>query len=322
MRKFAVLGSLIALLLVAAVQSASPPLDMHDTSHLATAYELINALNSLRLTNGLTPYNSNSILMGIAQNQAEYMASIGTWTHTGPDGSRPYQRALAAGYPVAGDLSLGGWFSENVGLGIDLTVDGIIEMWMGDAPHQNTMLSPNLVDIGAGVAISGNTFYYVIDCGLSTGGTPVVYTPPAYLSTGTTIPNTPNNDGSIIHIVQKNETLFGLALSYGVPLDDILVLNGLTTTSIIYIGQKIIIRVAFTPTPTLPTSTPTKFPTATLWPTSTVTVTSTFLPTMTTSANQSPGLPISVTAGIVGLIVILALITAAFFAFLGKKKQE
>jgi hypothetical protein len=40
--------------------------------------------------------------MGIAQTQAEYMASIGVSnTHVDAYGRRPYQRALDAGYAVA-----------------------------------------------------------------------------------------------------------------------------------------------------------------------------------------------------------------------------
>jgi len=55
----------------------------------------------------------NSTLMGVAQAQAEFMASSGTVSHTGPGGSRPYQRALAAGYPLAGQIPPG-FYSENI----------------------------------------------------------------------------------------------------------------------------------------------------------------------------------------------------------------
>ncbi|KAF0108713.1 MAG: hypothetical protein FD146_599 [Anaerolineaceae bacterium] len=319
MRKLLLFGILLVFLLTAAAPAA-PARSEAAGPDLSTADELINAVNALRAANGLSPYTPNAILMGIAQRQAEYMASIGTWTHAGPDGSRPHERALAAGYLVAGDLSQGGWFSENVGLVNDPTVDGIIQMWMSDAPHQNTMLSPTLRDIGAGVTVSGNTYYYVIDCGLSTGGTPVAYTPRASLPTGTILPNTPNADGSLIHIVRQGDTLYGIAFAYNVPLNDILALNGLTLEATLYTGTKIYIRAAFTPTATLPTSTPTRFPTSTLWPTSTATPTLTPLPPATPTPILSPGLPLTTTAGIVGLIVLLALGAAALFTLAGRKK--
>jgi uncharacterized protein YkwD len=286
----------------------------------SSASDLINAVNDLRATYGREPYRPNSILMGIAQAQAEYLVSIGTITHTGPDGSRPYQRALAAGYPVAGDLSLGGWFAENLTAGVGQTANDAVNIWMGDEPHKNTMLSETLQDAGAGVGISGNTYYYVLDAGLSTGGTPVPYTPPAHLysSTPTIIPNTPNADGSIIHIVQPGDTLGSIFMAYNVPLGDLLKLNGLTLKSTIYPNQNIIIRTAFTATPTQPTSTPTIRPTITPWPTSTSTPTATLIPATPT---PSPGLPVSAAEGAVVVIIVSALLFSGLVAMLGRKRK-
>ena len=71
-----------------------------------------------------------------------------------------------------------GFFSENIAAGVGMTAEEAVRYWTGDDPHLNTMISSNLQDIGAGVAVSGNTYYYVIDCGLSTGGTPAAFTPP------------------------------------------------------------------------------------------------------------------------------------------------
>jgi uncharacterized protein YkwD len=286
----------------------------------SSASELIGAVNALRATYGLAPYQTNPILMSIAQTHAEYLLSIGTFTHIGADGSRPYQRALAAGYLVAGDLSFGGFFSENITGGVGQTADEAVKTWMGDNAHKNTMLSGTLQDVGAGVSISGNTYYYVLDAGLSTGGTPVAYTPPAPLNpiTPTLIPNTPNADGSIVHIVQPGDTLGSIYMAYNVPLADILKLNGLTLKSTIYPNQKIIIRAAFTPMPTQPTSTPTIRPTITPWPTSTPTATNTAIPPTPT---PSPGLPVSAAAGAVAIIIIAALILAGLLAVLGRRQK-
>ena len=296
---------------------AESPLKAPDFS---TAFELIDAVNALRASHGLAPYQTNSILMGVAQAHAEYIVSIGTPSHTGAGGTRPFERALAAGYLVAGDLSQGGWFSENLTAGAGQTAAEAVEAWMGDDPHLNTMLSGTLQDVGAGVGVNGNTYYYVLDCGLSTGGTPVAYTPrpAAFPSTPTFVPNTPNADGSIIHIVHKGDTILGIALAYGVSVAEILKLNGLTAKSIIYPEQKIAIRIAFTPTPTLPTETPTILPTITDWPTSTVTVTDTPIsPTPT----RSPGLPISAAGGAVAAIVIAALVIAGVITAMGRRKN-
>jgi LysM repeat protein len=168
---------------------------------------------------------------------------------------------------------------------------------------------------------------------LSTGGSVAISTPSTPAATiavptstrygaptPTILPNTPNADGSIIHVARQGDTLYGIAFAYNVLLDDILALNGLTIDSSIFVGQKIYIRAAFTATATLPTSTPTRFPTSTLWPTSTATVTVTPLPPATATPVRSAGLPLTATAGIVGLIVLLAMGGAALLALAGRKK--
>jgi uncharacterized protein YkwD len=311
--------------LVSVLAAYSTPQSVHAESSanlpaLSTASQLILAVNDLRATYGLAPYQANSILMGIAQAHAEYLVSIGTMTHMSANGLTPSQRALSAGYLVAGDLSLGGFFSENITGGIGQTAEEAVQSWMGDSAHKNTMLSGTLQDVGAGVGVNGNTYYYVLDAGQSTGGTPVAYTPPPPLhpSTPTLVPNTPNADGSIVHIVKPGDTLGTIYLAYNIPLADILKLNGLTLRSTIYPDQKIIIRAAFTPTPTRPTSTPTIPPTSTPWPTST----STFTPTSTPPPpTPSPGLPVSAAEGAVASIIISALLLAGIIALIGRKRK-
>ncbi len=298
-------------------ESASAP-------DLSTAAELIEAVNALRATYGLPAYTPNSILMGIAQTHAEYLAAIGVSnTHIDAYGRRPFQRALDAGYPVAGDLSQGGWFSENVIGGVGMDAQGAMEWWINSPPHLNTMISTVLRDIGAGVAVVGNTYFYVIDCGLSTGGTPVAYTPPAYINYPTAIQatNTPNADGSVTYIVQRGDTALGIAVAYGISLSELLAMNGLTEKSIIYPNQQIIIRAGYTPTPTLPTSTPTIRSTMTSWPTSTPTSTETPVPPIPPTPTQIPALPVSTARDAVLVIVVAALAVAALLALVGRRRK-
>ena len=61
----------------------------------------------------------------------------------------------------------------------------------------------------------------------------------------------PRPDGAIVHVVQAGDTVFGLALQYGVPMDQILQLNGLTKDSLIHIGDELVISA---PPPTTPTA--------------------------------------------------------------------
>jgi uncharacterized protein YkwD/LysM repeat protein len=288
----------------------------------STANELVSAVNAQRASSGFPAYQANTILMSIAQQQAEYELSIGVQTDISSDGSRPYQRALAAGYLVAGDISGGsvGYLAELLYGGVNVGAQEAVEWWYGDPGHEPYLMSSIFRDIGAGVAQSNNTFYYVVVVALSTGGTPVAYTPPAPLhpSTPSIIQNTPNPDGSITHIVQPGDTLGSIYLAYKVPLADILKLNGLTLNSTIYPNQKIIIKVAFTPTPTLPTSTPAPPPTTTPWPTSTSTPTASLLPPTPT---PSPGLPVSKASGAVAIIIVAAFFLAGLIALLGRNRK-
>jgi len=284
------------------------------------ATDLIDGVNAVRSSQGLNALQPNSILMSIAQQQAEYELLIGSQTDTGPGGSRPYQRALAAGYLLAGDLSKGGFLAELIGAGVGKGPSDVVTGWNNDSYHHSMLTSTVFADVGAGVATSGNTKYFVLVEALSTGGIPVAYTPPAPLnpSTPTIVPNTPNADGSIVHIVQPGETLGSLSMAYNVPLPDILKLNGLTVKSTIFVNQKITIRAVNTPTPTQPTFTPTIPPTMTPWPTSTFTSTPTGLPPTPT---PSPGLSASAAGAAVAAIIVSALILAGVIALLGRKRS-
>jgi hypothetical protein len=288
----------------------------------STADELIAVVNTLRSEHGLPAYQPNAILMQIAQTHAEYLAAIGVSTkHTDSYGRLPFQRALDAGYPVAGDLSQNGFFSENLVGGIGLSAEGAVEIWMGDAPHQGTMLSTVLRDVGAGVAVVGNTFYYVLDCGLSTGGTPVAYTPPPYVlrATTTIVTNTPMPDGSTIYLVQPGDTLLGIAIAYHVSLNTLYSLNGLNENSVIYPNQELIVLPGYTITPTSPTSTMTLRPSSTLWPTTTATKLASPLPATPTLVQAQP--PTSA-GGAVIAIIVAALLAAGILTFVGSKKRS
>jgi len=61
----------------------------------------------------------------------------------------------------------------------------------------------------------------------------------------------PRPNGGVVHVVKAGDTIFGLALQYGVAMDEILQLNGLTKDSLIRVGQELVISAppAVTPTP-------------------------------------------------------------------------
>jgi uncharacterized protein YkwD len=133
-----------------------------------TAQALVDAINSERAKKNIPPLKVHPILTSNAQKHSEYMASGGGITHEGADGSRPFQRHLAAGYPLAGDLTRGGFASENIVAGPGMTIEEAISSWYGDDPHTNTMLGDKYNECGAGVAVSGETIYYCFDVARST----------------------------------------------------------------------------------------------------------------------------------------------------------
>ena len=291
----------------------------------ATAYQLVDAVNSLRTQHGLPAYSVNSILMSVAQAHSDYQASIGTVTHYGPGGSRPFQRALAAGYPVGGDLSAGGLYSENIQAGSGLTAQDVVKAWMGDAPHQETMLSASFIEVGAGVSCAGDYCYFTLDAA-DPSGSSVSYTPApgsTSIAGGTPVPtyvvitpNTPAEDGSIKYTVRNGDTLYSIALAYKISVDDLKQLNRLSS-DIIYVGNVLTIRGPS------PRSTATVTATNTALPTYTPFVFWTVTPSITPTATPIPSAPVTGSGGmiVVGAIVVAALVLAGVLTASGARKR-
>ena len=307
---------------------------VHMPRYAGSPYDLINAVNALRAAYGLPPYSVNSILMVTAQNQADFMAVTGNVTHSGPGGISFTDRLLAAGYPLAGDLSAGGFRAENITSGNEsMPASAAINGWMGDAPHQNTMLSPNLTEIGAGVAVLNGRVYYVIDCALPTtsnvpqASTQIAGSASAVPAVEATVMypvvlSTPNSDGDVIHEVQSGQTLWQIAISYEVKIDDIKRLNNLFDDSI-YPGNKLLIKkeVASTVLPSTESVTPaltaTPIPSATSIPTLIQTVTQMPLSSVSSTPQNNNRVMISAIA-----IIALALLGGVFFTWLGGSRDD
>ncbi|MGZ9221497.1 MAG: CAP domain-containing protein [Anaerolineales bacterium] len=298
-------------------------------------FDVVNAVNALRASHGLAPYSINSILMYTAQSQADFLAATGTMTHTGPGGSGLTDRLLAAGYPLAGELSSGGFRAENITGGNEsMPAQSAVDQWTGDALHLNTMLSPNLTEIGAGVAVSGGRVYYVIDCARpTTSGAPEASTSVA--ESGSAVPareapilvaivSTPNSNGDVIHEVQFGQTLWQLAIAYNVKIDEIKSLNNLFDNGI-YPGNKLLIKTGVIQPTAAHTETPTRELTVTsintpisaasiLQRTSTSTRVVTPLP-------SSPPRNNNAIMGVMMGIIALALLGGGLFTWLGDSKK-
>jgi uncharacterized protein YkwD/LysM repeat protein len=335
-RRASSLFSLVVLVSLVAVirTSTSYANSVKKPPRAGSPYDLVNAVNALRASFGLTPYRISSILMSTAQAQADFLAATGSMTHSGPGGISFTERLLAAGYPLAGDLSAGGFRAENITGGDEsMPAEAAVDRWTGDSLHLNTMVSQNLTEIGAGVAISNGRVYYVIDCALPTtdGLPPGLATS---IANGSTVPenavviipvsvSTPNTEGNVIHEVKPGQTLWQIAITYEVKIDDIKRLNNLSD-NFIYPGNNLLIKTGVI----LPTASPTETPTQRVTSTSTGLPTSTSLAhsaamTSTPNVASSKAMPNNATVMKVVIgIIALALLGGGIFAWLGSSKKE
>lgn len=261
--------------------------------------EVINAVNNLRLANGLNALAVHPVLMQVAANQANALAaSEGAVGHQRPCGLTLGQEMLMLGFPLWGDLSLDGYRSENWTTASNL--EQVISSWLADELHTNTMLSPERSDIGAAVAFSDQA-YVVLETALKTSsgqhqstaydiltGIPMTQTVCYGYSSGEisqySIPivvSTARPDGDVVHEVQYGQTLWNLAEMYKVSIEQIKLQNGLVDDNIVP-GWKLLIQKAATqpaaehasPMAGL-TPTGTKYPTAVPYHTATPTLTPT-----------------------------------------------
>jgi len=304
----------LSLIIILLLGLFAHPMKSH--AQAGDASSLIDAVNNLRASHGLPPYRTDNILMSIAQEHSNYQASIGLGTHLGAGGTRPRDRAAAAGYGGGATF----FISENFADGTDLSVNEAIQNWLGDDPHIQTMLSSNYQDVGAGVAIANGIVYYTLDAAYVAGGS---YVPPATSKPGgpTAIPyyavhtTTPNSDGSIVHTVMQGQNLTLIAKAYGVTVPQLKTLNHMTNDNL-YVGDILIIHPANTPGPTSTptgTATATMIPSPTLKPTRTPTPSATPVSTPTATPTMDPGQKAAsiFSSNQIGNILVVAIVALA-----------
>ncbi len=272
MRKLKILVLLSAFLVVmfptGVVQSAAP-----------SAYDLIAAVNDLRLNNGLSEISNDGYLMSAAQTQADYLASTCNLScngHVGAGGTYARDRAVAAGYSLTSGMNVvENWAGRNSSATLS---DVIYDTW-ADADHMAVMLHADAVAVGAGVSVSADGYvYYVLDVAVLYGsggsGASVSSTIP---TTAVTAPvalvqvATPREDGTIVHIVGSGQALWNIAAAYDVSVDQLKDLNNLSS-DIITTGQEILVQLAPTATDTPPATETPRPPTRTPIPAQTVQV--------------------------------------------------
>lgn len=337
MRRILYVFLLISLCLPAAM-AQSTPVQAAPRADVPSPYDLIADVNALRATYGLAPLETNGYLMTSAQGYAEYLISTGESGHYA--NGTPDSRAANAGYSLAAGVDIQECWAAQYSNPQSSTA--VYEQW-NDDEHMAVMLHPNATSVGAGTAQGkdGRTIF-ILDVSVNFNNPPGKGTVvPTRDPNDTPIPgftpqttrvyvnpvvtSTPNPDGRVVHVVNPGEALWSIANAYNVELQDLIKINNLAATPVIFPGQKLVINPGPTVTPTA-SATPTAGPpTATLRPTSTrkpPRPTRTLEATPTATPEPVVGMNRR-TIGL-GMIVVcsIGLVIVFLSGLLGKKKKQ
>jgi uncharacterized protein YkwD len=122
------------------------------TAGSSQAEQVVALVNRERDANGCGDVKINDKLAAAAQAHSQDQAAHDTMSHTGSDGSSPWDRAGRAGYSQA--------IGENVAAGYR-TPAAVMDGWMNSAGHRANILNCQARAIGVGVAAaSDGTLYW------------------------------------------------------------------------------------------------------------------------------------------------------------------
>ncbi|MEU2601197.1 CAP domain-containing protein [Streptomyces hirsutus] len=117
-----------------------------------TVTDVVDRTNRERARAGLPPLAVDSLLVTAAQAHSADMVARDFYSHTAPDGSRPWDRAAAAG-------SARRTIGENIACGQRSAAE-VVEGWMNSPGHRANILKPGFTHIGVGFAGGGRAGTY------------------------------------------------------------------------------------------------------------------------------------------------------------------
>ena len=212
-----------------------------------SAYDLIAAMNSLRVSNGLPALVEDPIINAVAQSTAQIMAANQMSWHIGDVSGR----LTAAGYGGGSRV----WATENFAVG-NQTIDEIMVVW-SDASHMLPAVVAAYCHVGAGTAKSTNGMtYYILQAAYTDGKSCGPYNPPNGNNTpgADTTPRvyvsqiimpvkiaTPDVEGKIFHSVLAGQTFWAIAIAYHITIKDLKSWNNLADAATLKMGQKLFI---------------------------------------------------------------------------------
>jgi len=213
------------------------PMPLADVS----AGDLIAAMNTLRMANGLTALIEDPIIDAVAQSTAQIMADQLLSWHLGDVKGR----IAAAGYGGGGTV----WATENFAIGYNAGIDEIMLMW-ADPDHMRPATQSYYCNVGAGVARASNgSTYYILQAAYVSGKECGTYTSPGGPvdgggGYGIIVPVAlaePDASGRIVHEVQSGQSFWAIAVAYQVTIKEILLWNNLPEGATLQVGQLLVI---------------------------------------------------------------------------------
>jgi LysM repeat protein/uncharacterized protein YkwD len=236
--------ALIWLLTAPAYQAKNQSPSRIAQSGAVTRSELILAMNTLRVSNGLPALIEDPIVNAVAQNTAATMAANNMSWHIGDVRGR----IAAAGYGGGATV----WATENFAVG-NMSIDQIMQVW-SDPDHMRPAVNPAYCHVGAGVAqASDGRYYYILQAAYTSEHACGEYIGPEDAESGQNVNPpvsqliipvkvaTPDADGRIYHVVQSGQTFWSIAIAYQITIHDIEVWNNLSRDNGLFVGQKLFI---------------------------------------------------------------------------------
>ena len=115
---------------------------------------VLSMVNYQRAQAGASPLSASSALTSAARNHSQDMATNNFFSHTGSNGSSPFNRMSAAGFSYSSA-------AENIyaGNGGNNSASAAVSAWMGSEGHRINMLNPTYTHAGVGYWCNANSSY-------------------------------------------------------------------------------------------------------------------------------------------------------------------
>jgi len=215
-------------------------------SSQVSAYDLIIAMNTLRVSYGHPALVEDPIINAVAQSTAATMAANNMSWHIG----NVRGRLAAAGYGNGGTV----WATENFAVSSGgMGIDQIMAIW-ADPDHMRPAVEPAYCNVGAGVATVNGKTYYVLQAayvagracgssssssgGTSQSGTGVSSVPQIIVPVKIA---TPDADGKVYHVVQAGQSFWSIAIAYQITIQDLETWNNISRDTPLQTGQRLFI---------------------------------------------------------------------------------